>query len=68
MRELARQLVSEAREALESAARNGERPPQWVQAFMSPAGWQHYRQLREEAGYSDQAITARPEQAPHTGG
>jgi hypothetical protein len=65
MHDLARQLVSEAREAMESAARCGEQPPQWVQAFMSPAGWQHYRQLREEAGHSDQAITASP---PHIGG
>lgn len=62
MRELARQLVSEAREALESAAHRGEQPPQWVQAFMSPSGWEHYHQVCEEAVYSDQAIT---EPAPH---
>ena len=65
MRELARQLVSEAREAVESAAYCGEQPPQWVQAFMSKAGWEHSHQLREEASYSDQAIT---EPAPHPGG
>jgi hypothetical protein len=65
MRELARQLVSEVREAVESAAHRGEQPPQWVQAFMSKAGWEHYHQLREEAGHSDQAIT---EPAPHIGG
>jgi hypothetical protein len=58
MREIARQLVSEAREAMESAAQRGEQPPPWVQAFMSPAGWQRYRQLREEAGHGNQAITA----------
>ncbi len=66
MREIARQLVSKARQALESAAHGGEQPPPWVQAFMSPAGWEHYRQLREEAGHSDQAIPAIPE--PCTGG
>jgi hypothetical protein len=65
MRQIARQLVSEAREALESAAHCGKQPPQWVQVFMSPAGWDHYHQLREEAVHSDQAI---PEPAPHTGG
>jgi hypothetical protein len=65
MCELARRLVSEAREAMESAAQCSEQPPQWVQAFMSPAGWQHYRQLRQEAGHSDQVIT---ESAPHIGG
>jgi len=64
MRELARQLVSEAREVVESVAHCGEQPPQWVQAYMSKAGWEHYHQLREEAGHSDQAIT---EPAPHTG-
>ena len=49
MCELAHQLVSEAREAMESAAQRGEPPPPWVQAFMSKAGWEHYHQLREEA-------------------
>jgi hypothetical protein len=68
MRQAARQLVSEAREAMESAAQHGEQPPQWVQAFMSPAGWERYHQLCEEAGHCDQAITASPEPAPHTGG
>jgi hypothetical protein len=65
MREIARQLVSEAREAVESAAHCGEQPPPWVQAFMSKAGWEHYHQLCEEASHSDQAIT---ESASHTGG
>jgi len=65
MREIARQLVSEAREALERAAHCDEQPPPWVQAFMSEAGWEHYHHLREEAGHSDQAIT---EPASHTGG
>jgi hypothetical protein len=65
MRELARQFVSEAREAVESAAHGGEQPPQWVQAFMSKAGWDHYHHLRAEAGHSNQAIT---ESAPHIGG
>jgi hypothetical protein len=68
MREIARQLVSQARQALENAAHCGEQPPPWVQAFMSPAGWQHYRHLREEAGHSDQAIPAIPEPVPYTGG
>ena len=65
MCELARQLVSEAREAMESVAHCGEQPPPWVQAFMSKAGWEHYHQLCVGAGHSDQAIT---EPAPHIGG
>jgi transcription initiation factor TFIIIB Brf1 subunit/transcription initiation factor TFIIB len=68
MRELARQLVGEAREAVESAAHCGEQPPQWVQAFMSPAGWEHYHHLRAEAGSSSQAFTTIMESAPHIGG
>jgi hypothetical protein len=68
MRQLARQLVSEAREAVESAAHCGEQPPPWVQAFMSKAGWEHYHQRREEAGHSDQAITASLEPALPTRG
>ena len=68
MREIARQMVSEAREAVESAAYCGEQVPQWVQQFMSPAGWQHYRELRKEAGDPDKAPTAIPELAPRTGG
>src|SRR5215469_767920 len=68
MYELARQLVSEAREAIESAAHCGEHIPQRVQAFMSPAGWERYHQLCEEAGHSDQAITASAEPMPSTGG
>ncbi len=36
---------------------------------MSPAGWERYHQLRNEAGYSDKdAALAIPEPAPHIGG
>jgi hypothetical protein len=49
MRQIARQLVREAREALESAAWCGEQPAVWVQPFMTQAGWQHYHALRAEA-------------------
>ncbi len=62
MHQIARQLIAEAIHTLESAAYCGEQPPQWVQAFMNPAGWEHYRQLRNEAG------RASTEPAPHTGG
>ncbi len=67
-RQLGRQLREEAAEALESAAQRGEQPPQWVQAFMSPAGWERYHQLRQEADYPDEATTAIPEPAPPSGG
>src|SRR5260370_10601111 len=62
MRQIAQQLIAEATQALESAAYCGEQPPQWVQAFMSPAGWEHYRQLHNEAS------RANTEPTPHTGG
>ena len=67
MRQIARQLVHEARAAMEHAASNGEQPPAWIQTFMSPAGWEHYFTLREEAGHPDQAALAIPEPVP-TGG
>ena len=51
MRKLARQLVQEAREAMESAAWRGEPPPAWLQPFMSPAGWKRYHALRTEAAH-----------------
>ncbi len=68
MCELARQLVSEVREAVESAAQHGERPPQWAQAFMSPAGWERYHQLCEEAGCCGWAITVSVEPESPIGG
>lgn len=52
MQKLARQLVREAREAMESAAWRGDQPPTWVQRFMTPAGWQRYHALRAEAAYA----------------
>ncbi len=54
MREVARALVSEAREAMESAGRSGQLPPAWVQALMSPAGWGRYEQLCHEYGHQVQ--------------
>ena len=49
MRQIAWQLLKEAREAMESAAWRGESPPAWVQPFMTEAGWQRYHALRAEA-------------------
>ena len=68
MRQAARALVSEAREAMESAARDGQLPPSWVQAFMSPAGWERYHQVREEADHSDQVNHVQQETIAQTGG
>jgi hypothetical protein len=49
LREVARMLVREARTALETAARTGERPPTWVAQIMTEAGWQRYRSLCAES-------------------
>jgi hypothetical protein len=49
MREVARAVVREAREAMESAARAGDEPPAWVASIMTEAGWQRYRSMRAEA-------------------
>lgn len=45
MQKIARDLVKEARIALECSARAGQQPPAWVEEFMTPAGWAHYQQL-----------------------
>jgi hypothetical protein len=52
MRQLGRQLVREAREAMESAAWRGDQPPAWVQPFMTDAGWQRYHALCAEAAHA----------------
>ena len=49
LREAARMLVREARNALECAARTVEEPPEWVATIMTEAGWQRYHSLRAEA-------------------
>jgi hypothetical protein len=49
LREAARMLVREARDALALAARTGEEPPAWVAEIMTEAGWQRYRSLCVEA-------------------
>jgi hypothetical protein len=49
LREAARTLVCEARDALEMAARSGIQPPKWVTQIMTEAGWKRYRSLCAEA-------------------
>ena len=49
MREVARAVMREARDAMESAARVGDEPPSWVASIMTEAGWQRYRFLRAGA-------------------
>jgi hypothetical protein len=49
LREAARMLVREARDALEGAATAGEEPPTWVAQIMTKAGWQRYRSLCAES-------------------
>lgn len=48
--ELGRELVNEARAELEAAARSGAEPPMWVVEIMTPAGWEHYRQVAQQRG------------------
>ena len=58
----------EVGEAMESAANYDEKHPQWIRAFMSPAGWEHYHQLRKEADPADETNSEIPEQAPRIQG
>ena len=58
MQEAARALVSEAKAALEEAARTGIAPPSWVASIMTDAGWQHYHRLYDEGRRRDQATAS----------
>lgn len=46
MRDLARDLNREARNALEDAARAGQEPPGWVQQLLTESGWHYYQSIR----------------------
>jgi len=60
MRQAARALVNEARKVMESAARDGQLPSAWVQAFMSPAGWERYEHLYQEYVHQGQLSSVPP--------
>ncbi|HYU72737.1 MAG TPA: hypothetical protein VEL31_08650, partial [Ktedonobacteraceae bacterium] len=47
MRQAARDLLAEARAAMESAAKNDIQLPAWVQQIMTPAGWSYYWEVRK---------------------
>jgi len=65
MRQLARQLVQDARQAMERTAWRGEELPEWVVAIMTEAGWERYHALRAEARYVEQAqATPKADQVP----
>jgi hypothetical protein len=55
MREIARKLLAEARQALEDAARSGQALPIWLEEFITDAGRERYAQLAERAGHIGQA-------------
>jgi hypothetical protein len=59
MEKVARQLVQEAREAMESAAWRSKEPPEWVVAIMTEAGWERYHALRAEVSAVGQAQAAQ---------
>ena len=46
----AKELIKSARAEMESAARAGQRPTQWVIALMSDAGWRQYWKIRKKLG------------------
>jgi hypothetical protein len=59
LREVARTLVREARDALERAARAGEELPTWVTGIMTEAGWKRYRFLCAEAARTGTGTASR---------
>jgi hypothetical protein len=51
---LGREMVAEARAALEDAARRGTEPPAWVAEITTAAGWQHYWQMARSRQHEGQ--------------
>jgi hypothetical protein len=51
MRQAARELLQVARQALESAARNGEPLPAWIEEIITDAGRAHYERCAAAAGH-----------------
>jgi hypothetical protein len=51
MRQAARELLQEARQALESAARTGQPIPAWLEEIITDAGREHYARVASQAGY-----------------
>ncbi|HLZ62775.1 MAG TPA: winged helix-turn-helix domain-containing protein [Ktedonosporobacter sp.] len=51
LRQAARELVSEARTALEHAARSGEALPAWVEEIITNAGRDYYARIAGQAGH-----------------
>jgi hypothetical protein len=58
----ARELIKSARAEMERAARAGQRPPQWVIALMSDAGWRQYWKLRKQQTATNQQVQASSRQ------
>jgi hypothetical protein len=63
MRQAARELQAEARQALEGAARSGQPFPAWLEEIITDAGRAHYARIASQAGHVDQAEQIRS-QAP----
>jgi DNA-binding transcriptional ArsR family regulator len=61
MRQAAKELLEVAREALESAARNGAPLPSWLEEIITDAGRAHYARVAAEAGHVDQARAILPQ-------
>lgn len=51
MREAARELLQEARQDLEHAARSGAALPAWLEEIITDAGRDHYAKVASEAGH-----------------
>ncbi len=72
MRQAARELLHEARQTLEQAARAGQPLPSWIEEIITEAGRAHYARVASQAGHTEQTPAPRETPAadrqPDTGG
>ena len=59
MRSAARELLQEARQALESAARAGQPLPSWLEEIVTDAGLDRYARIANQAGHLGDAMRIR---------
>jgi DNA-binding transcriptional ArsR family regulator len=62
MRQAARELLHDARQTLEQAARSGQQLPAWIEEIITEAGRAHYARVASQAGHVEQPAPAQAEQ------
>jgi hypothetical protein len=67
MRQAAKELVQEARQALEGAARSGQPLPAWIEEIITAAGLDYYNNVARKAGHQGDVTEIRTTCDEHAG-